>query len=295
MEPLEQPLDQARRRVGTMKNGLILTEDKLTKLAADIRTLLAHGRAKAQLAVNHELIRTYWQIGARITQERLTDNAGYGDSVLERLVDRLDTDKPTLIRCIQFHKLYPRGFPEESILTWSHIRELLTVKDPKERAHFEARAQKEGWTRDELANAIGGENYIDVTSARPGKGAKKLKRPTGGPFIYRAEVMRIIDGDTILTRLDLGFLVWKGQRIRLAAINTPRINEDGGEDAFAYVRDQLAKAKMVVVRTGKVDINGRYVGHVFYSLDEKDDWEKVFQTGRWLNQELLDRGLAKAL
>ena len=32
--------------------------------------------------------------------------------------------------------------------------------------------------------------------------------------------------------------------------------------------------------------------HVFYSFTEKDK-AKIFQSGRTLNQELLDRGLAK--
>lgn len=57
----------------------------------------------------------------------------------------------------------------------------------------------------------------------------------------------------------------------------------------------MAKAKVVTIRTIKVDVYGRYVGHVFYSFNEEDDWEKVFAKGLWLNQELLDRGLARAL
>lgn len=96
----------------------------------------------------------------------------------------------------------------------------------------------------------------------------------------------------MLVRLDLGFQVLKDQRIRLAEIDTPSLKEDGGPEALEYVQTQMAKAKVVTVRTIKIDIYGRYVGHVFYSLNEKDDWEKVFQAGHWLNEELIGRGLA---
>ena len=50
---------------------------------------------------------------------------------------------------------------------------------------------------------------------------------------------------------------------------------------------------MVVIYTNKEEVHGRYVGHVFYSTEERDTWEKVFRQGRYLNQELLDKGLAR--
>ena len=91
----------------------------------------------------------------------------------------------------------------------------------------------------------------------------------------------------------MGFDVWKRERIRFAKINAPELREDGGPEAFKYVQDQMAKAKVVVIATNKEDVHGRYVGHVFYSLDERDGWEKVFRTGRYLNDEMLQNGLAR--
>ncbi len=111
--------------------------------------------------------------------------------------------------------------------------------------------------------------------------------------MYAASVDKIIDGDTIMLMIDLGFGVWKQQRVRLAAIDTPAMDEQGGLEAFSYVRDQLAKAMVVMVKTNKIDIYGRYVGHVFYALNDMDK-AKVFEQGRYLNQELLTLGLARA-
>ncbi len=49
-----------------------------------------------------------------------------------------------------------------------------------------------------------------------------------------------------------------------------------------------------MVKTNRVDVYGRYVGHVFYALKPMKP-EQVFKDGRYLNQELVDRGLARLL
>ena len=104
----------------------------------------------------------------------------------------------------------------------------------------------------------------------------------------------MIDGDTLLLRIDLGFTVWKEQRFRLAGIDCPSIDEPKGREAFEYARDQMAKVEFVMVKTNKIDIYGRYVAHLFYSF-KTDDKDKVFSEGRYLNQELADKGLAKII
>ncbi|HMX94212.1 MAG TPA: DUF1016 N-terminal domain-containing protein [Elusimicrobiota bacterium] len=271
----------------------VLTDTRYTKLVVDLRRLIDEGRGRAQAAANWELLRTYWNVGERLAEEHLTDNAGYGESVMERLSYELKTDRSTLVRCLQFHEDYPKGPPEKTPLSWSHFRALLTVKDDKARAFYETTAIEKKWTRDELVKAIQADHFGEDPTKGNGKSPKKLIRPEGEPFIYRAEVIRVIDGDTLLCRLDLGFEVWIGQKIRLAEIDTPPLKEDGGEEALAYVRDQLAKAKKIVIRTSKEDLHGRFVGHVFYSLDERMEWGRVYRDGRWLNQEMLDRGLAR--
>lgn len=272
-----------------MANDNVLTTTGFTKLVSDIRKLISEGRDRARTAANNELIQTYWAIGGRIEVEGLTENAGYGDAVMEQLADALDIDRSTLVRCLQFYRAYPKSAPQGT-LTWSHYRLLLTLGKPEDRKRLKEEAEKENWTRQDLANAINAETH---PAPKDGKLTKPLKRPAGGPFVYRAEVVKVIDGDTLLLRLDLGFQVWKEQRIRLAHIDTPSLKEDGGPEAYEYTQTQLAKAKVVVVRTGKIDIYGRYVGDVFFSTNEDDTWEKVYQTGAWLNRELLTFGHAR--
>ena len=51
-------------------------------------------------------------------------------------------------------------------------------------------------------------------------------------------------------------------------------------------------ARTVVVNTRKYDIHRRYVAHVFYSFNSRGI-EHTFLKGRYLNQELIDKGYAK--
>ena len=43
----------------------------------------------------------------------------------------------------------------------------------------------------------------------------------------------------------------------------------------------------------KIDINGRFLAHLFYSLDDTMDKDDIYREERMLNQELLDKGFAR--
>lgn len=48
-----------------------------------------------------------------------------------------------------------------------------------------------------------------------------------------------------------------------------------------------------MLHTTKVDINGRFLGYVFYALDETMDKDDIYRGGMMLNQDLLERAYAK--
>ena len=154
-------------------------------------------------------------------------------------------------------------------------------------------SEKKGGTRNDWAKTVQEDRISTLDPASGVKRPVKLARPKGGPYIYKATVNRVLDGDTFTADLMLGFMVRVEQTLRLAGIDAPDLKEDGGPEALEYLRGQLAKAKTVVIRTRKDDRFGRYVAHVFYSLEEDADKEKVFLTGKWLNLEMLERGLAR--
>ncbi len=265
-----------------------LTDSRYAKLVADIRKLIEEGQNRAAAAANRILIESYWQIGKRIAEEGLLENAGYGDAVLEDLSEELDIDATTLRRCILFSQEY-KSATGSTNLTWSHYKYLLSLTDDAQREWYENETDKNRWSVLQLSRAIKEDRYEPKDTP---KTSAKLTRPTGPAYLYKAQVERVIDGDTLLLRIDLGFQVWKQQRIRLAAIDAPPIDEPEGEKAWRYALNQLARASFVMVKTNKIDVYGRYVGHVFYSLKEESP-DEVFGNGRYLNQELVDEGLAR--
>jgi len=213
-------------------------------------------------------------------------------SVMEDLARELGMDPATVKQSVYFFQTYLNRSPRATNLTWAHYRKLIAVKDDSVRQWYERAAERMGWTRDQLVSAIKRRAYDERGRNGKLKARSKLKRPTQPTFVYKALVERVVDGDTLLLRIDLGFQVWKEQRIRLAQIDTAPIDTKKGRDAFEYVRNQLAKSEFVMVKTNKIDIYGRYVGDVFYDFGEAKR-DKVFLEGRYLNQELLTRGLAR--
>jgi len=275
-----------------MAETTVLTEAGYVRLVRDIRKLIEEGKRRAESAARQELVATYWNMGKRIAEEKLIERGGYGDSIVEDLSRDLDIPVTTLRSSVLFfeqRKIHP---PRGMNLTWSHYRALLGVHDGEERRFYERHVLEEGWTRDELVSAIRRGEYEDGEQVRKTK--KTLKRPTEATYVYSAMVERAVDGDTVILRIDLGFQVWKEQRIRLAGIDCPEKDTPLGRKAYEYVRDRMARAEVIMVKTNKIDIYGRYVGHVFYSF-EKDSKEKVFAEGRYLNQELVSKGLAKVI
>lgn len=115
--------------------------------------------------------------------------------------------------------------------------------------------------------------------------------PTEPAYLYRAEVTRVVDGDTIDVDIDLGFYTWlKSQRIRMVGIDAPETRgkeRPDGLEAKAFLAD-LIEGKEIIIRTYK----GRDGG------DEKGKWGRwlgrVYINGLDVNQHMIETGHAEA-
>lgn len=84
-------------------------------------------------------------------------------------------------------------------------------------------------------------------------------------YVYRAELVRVIDGDTVVMNIDLGFGVWMhNQSLRLLDVEAPEVR--GAEKAeglkwSAKLRDLLKDRSEIVVQTvkDKKEKYGRYL------------------------------------
>ncbi len=80
------------------------------------------------------------------------------------------------------------------------------------------------------------------------------------PFEYpRFEVTRVIDGDTIRCKIDLGFRVQYEDTFRLMLVNTPERGKPGFEEAKAFTAQWLKENIDCILRTEKRDKYGRYL------------------------------------
>ncbi len=61
--------------------------------------------------------------------------------------------------------------------------------------------------------------------------------PREPAYLYRAQVVNVVDGDTIDVDIDLGFYIWvKKQRIRLLGIDAPEPKERRAKKGRHLVR-----------------------------------------------------------
>lgn len=115
-------------------------------------------------------------------------------------------------------------------------------------------------------------------------------------FQYQAQVVRVVDGDTIYLDIDLGFFIRMTISVRLYGVNTPELRGEtraAGLQAKAYVATALPVGSTVVAKTYKAEKYGRYLADIYY-LPGCADREAIIANGRHLNKELIDNRLAEA-
>ncbi len=64
-------------------------------------------------------------------------------------------------------------------------------------------------------------------------------------YRYRATLVRVIDGDTAVLRLDLGFRVFAELKVRVAGVNTPERGQPGWGEARDFAWQTLARPLIV--------------------------------------------------
>ncbi len=122
----------------------------------------------------------------------------------------------------------------------------------------------------------------------------KMTQQKKSDYTYVATLERVVDGDTIHVKIDLGCGISHREIIRLAQINAAESNAAQGKKATAALKKILNGVQFLILRTNKTDIYGRYVADIFFDETKKEkDPQKVADCGTYLNQLLLDCGLVE--
>ena len=113
-------------------------------------------------------------------------------------------------------------------------------------------------------------------------------------YTYLATIERVVDGDTFLVEVDLGFGVCVRERLRLRGIDCPELKTVEGQKVKAEMMQLLPRGTRIVIRSHKTDIYGRFVADVFYLLHPGggEGSQEILEKGVFLNQELVDKGFA---
>ncbi len=104
-----------------------------------------------------------------------------------------------------------------------------------------------------------------------------LPIPSYEPFIYRARVVSVYDGDTITCEIDLGLnIILHNQKIRLYGINAPELKKEerpAGLKSRDALRERiLGKEVLLYTVKDKKGKYGRLLARVIYEGECMNDW-----------------------
>ena len=80
-------------------------------------------------------------------------------------------------------------------------------------------------------------------------------------YYYKVDILRVVDGDTVDVRLDLGFNVWHKCRVRMVGINAPE----------SRTRDKEEKVKGLAAKAFLKDILENPKVHFIFGIDGTTD------------------------
>jgi endonuclease YncB( thermonuclease family) len=93
-----------------------------------------------------------------------------------------------------------------------------------------------------------------------------------GLYIYKATLVRVVDGDTLILLVDLGFKVYKEITVRLARINAPEMSTLAGKTSKEFLINALKTFNTkITVSSTKLDCYGRSIAEVYVTNNISPD------------------------
>jgi endonuclease YncB( thermonuclease family)/rubrerythrin len=147
--------------------ALVGYENLLTEIQKQI------GQAQQNLVQNiaRQKVVMAWNVG-KIIDEHLSrnDKTGYGEKLMEKLVQDTAISDNSLYRMRSFYQSYPKLPKDEKQLNWTHYQTLSGVKKDEERKRLENLVRDNSWTTDELQIEV--TKYYSQANSRANSRAK---------------------------------------------------------------------------------------------------------------------------
>ena len=163
-------MDNKLEKIGqnSFMDNFVKTDDILK----DMCGIIESSQKAAYQAVNTLLVQRNWLIGYRIAEEELggDERSEYGLEVIKKISKELTQrygkgyDRSNLYHCLKFYKTFPEIVDTAcrqsgALLSWSHYRTLLQVKDPEARDWYEKEAAEQTWSVRTLQRNISSQYY----------------------------------------------------------------------------------------------------------------------------------------
>lgn len=99
-------------------------------------------------------------------------------------------------------------------------------------------------------------------------------------YEYRADVIKVIDGDTVHVRVDLGFDVSIFETIRLTGVNAPERGKPGGAEATEWLRSKILNTtvRLVTVKDRR-EKYGRYLATIYLPGEQTSVNDQLIAAG----------------
>ena len=222
---------------------------KTDDILKDMCGIIGSSQKAAYQAVNTLLVQRNWLIGYRIAEEELggDERSEYGLEVIKKISKELTQrygkgyDRSNLYHCLKFYKTFPEIVDTACrqsgvLLSWSHYRTLLQVKDPEARDWYEKEAAEQTWSVRTLQRNISSQYYYRML------GTQKKELGKGYAFVARQQHIHTEKQDYYI---DLVFYNYILKCFVLIDLKTEKItHQDVGQmDMYIRMYDELKRSE----------------------------------------------------
>ncbi len=170
-------------------------------LLIEIQKQIAQAQQNVVQNIARQKVVMAWNVG-KIIDEHLSrnDKTGYGEKLMEKLVQDTALSDNSLYRMRSFYQSYPKLPKDEKQLNWTHYQTLSGVKKDEERKRLENLVRDNSWTTDDLQTEV-----KKLKTKKPLRRKKLLKtklHPERGQ-LFSYPLIKLENAD--VTCIDCGF------------------------------------------------------------------------------------------
>ena len=275
-----------------MAAGIVDLPEGYGEVLAELKQQVRGARFQAQRAVNTELIRLYWRIGATLLER--AEQVQWGSHIVERLAADLRAEFPE-IRGFSRANLYAMrqfatAWPDSDVivqqpvgrLPWGHITVLLARLSTTElRDWYAAHAAADGWSRAVLEHHITTQAHLrfaaaptNFTTSLAPAGSDLAQQLTRDPYVFD---FLAIDSDANERQLEQAMVDRIGETLRelgngFAFVGRQVHFEVDGDDFFVdLLFFHVEQLRYVVVELKAGKFKPEYTGQLGFYVALVDD------------------------